>query len=88
MNLADGGDISGANTDSLTVSNVADTDTGAYRLVATSAGGSVTSNEVEVFVAGTVINVPTLNEWGRILLLVALFAAGAIVLTRKRRLRA
>ena len=40
-------------------------------------------------VSGTVVvNVPTLTEWGRIAFLVTLFGAGAIVLTRKRRLRA
>lgn len=87
MDLANGGNISGANTDTLTVSNVTDADTGAYRLVATNANGSVTSNEASIFVAGTVISVPTLTEWGRIILLLMLFAAGAVILTRRKALR-
>ena len=36
-------------------------------------------------VTGTVVvNVPTLSEWGRIFLLVALFGAGGLILARRR----
>jgi hypothetical protein len=42
-NLSDGGNISGAQTDSLTVSNVAAADQGAYTLVVTNSVGAITS---------------------------------------------
>jgi hypothetical protein len=43
INLSDGGNISGAQTDSLTISNVAAGDVGAYTLVVTNAVGAITS---------------------------------------------
>jgi hypothetical protein len=85
INLANGGNISGADTDTLTIDPVEFANSGTYQLVATNGGGSATSAAVSISVA---VNVPTLSESGRILLLLSLFAAGAVVLTRKRTLGA
>ncbi len=43
-NLVDGGNISGALTPKLTVSNLTGSDIGSYDIIATSAGGSITSS--------------------------------------------
>ena len=49
-NISNGSKISGATTPSLTISNVAATDAGAYRLVVTNAGGATTSSVVTLTV--------------------------------------
>src|SRR5205085_228451 len=43
INISDGGSISGAQTDSLTISNVAVADAGAYTLAVTNSVGAITS---------------------------------------------
>jgi hypothetical protein len=50
--LADGGNVSGAETTTLTVNNVGSTDVGSYTLVATNSSGSVTSSIVTLAVQG------------------------------------
>lgn len=87
MDLTDGGNISGANTDTLVVSSVVFGDSGRYRLVATNPAGTTTSGEAEFLVNGATVNVPTLSEWGRILMLAMLFGAGAVALARRRKLQ-
>jgi len=49
-NLADGGNVSGSTTATLTLSNVAGSDAAAYRVVATNANGSATSNNATLTV--------------------------------------
>src|SRR5262249_7821877 len=49
-NLTDGGNILGSGTDTLTVSNVGDSDEASYRLVASDAVGTVNSVAVQLIV--------------------------------------
>lgn len=51
-NLSDGGNISGATTATLTVSDVSSSDVGRYRVRVTNAGGSVLSSEATLAIVG------------------------------------
>lgn len=66
-NLANGGRISGATSDTLTLTNLTSSDAGSYTAVATNSGGSVTSNAATLTVGapanqGRIINMSVLTS--------------------------